>query len=400
MSGEPAALNLAVVHHLLPAGGAPRVLAEYLARRPHHRVTVYTRMPEPEPAAHHVVLPAGVEIRRFPLAEASSPLARMRALRALPQRGRELAQLIDTGGHDAVFVHASSLVQHHEVLPHLRTASLVYAPEPLRAIYDRAPPFGPRPGLRQRLVHAGLDPYERLRKRLDRQHAHGADVTVTHSRFTAEELLRIYGTTAHVVPLGVDSATFAPGDVTAERAREVLSVGALHPLKGHQFVIEALATIPAAERPRLLVVGDRGPLADDLRAYAAASDVRLELRQAVPFAELLGHYRTAGVVAAAMYREPFGLTPLEAGASGAAVVAVDEGGLRETVRDGVTGLLSPRDPRAFGAALLAVLDDRALAARLGAEARRVAVAEWSWERTAAGYDKLLVGLAARGPRSF
>jgi len=392
-------LDLAVVHHLLPAGGAPRVLAEVLALRPQHRVTVYTRMPEPAPEPHHVVMPKHVTTRRFPLPEATNPLARLRDLRALPQRGRELAAIVDAEKHDVVFVQASSLVQHHEVLPYLRTPSLNYAPEPLRAIHDRPPPFGPPPGPRERLVRAGLDPYERLRARIDKDDARGADRTVTHSHFTAGELLRVYGTRADVVTLGVDSATFVPPPADGPpRERYVLSVGALHPLKGHQFVIEALATVPAASRPPLVIVGDRGPLADPLRQHAAALDVQLELLAALPFGELLEHYRRAGVVAAAMFREPFGLTPLEAAASGAAVVAVDEGGLRETVRHDETGLLIPRDARAFGAALVRVLDDPALAARLGAEGRRGAERDWTWEHTAAGYDALLHELAARGPR--
>jgi len=393
------ALDLAVVHHLLPAGGAPRVLAEYLTRRPQHRVTVYTRMPELTPEPHHVVLPADVVVKRFPLPEATNPIGRLRDLRALPERGRELAGIVDAGGHDVVFVQASSLVQHHEVLPHLRTPSLNYAPEPLRAIHDRPPAFGASPGLRARLVRAGLDPYERLRARIDRGDARGADRTVTHSHFTAGELRRVYGTTADVVLLGVDSDTFVPPSATAPpRERYVLSVGALHPLKGHQFVIDALATIEASRRPTLVVVGDRGPFADDLLAHAAALGVTLDLRQALPFDDLLEHYRRAGVVAAAMYREPFGLTPLEAAASGAAVVAVDEGGLRETVRDSESGLLVPRDADTFGAAILRVLDDPQLAVRLGTEGRRGAVEDWTWERTAAGYDALLHELVARGPR--
>jgi len=395
-----AGLNLAIVHHLLPAGGAPRVLAEYLARRPQHRVTVYTRMPEPTPEPHHVVLPDHVTVRRFPLTEATSPLARLRDLRRLPQRGSELAEIVDAGGHDVVFVQASSLVQHHEVLPYLRTPSLNYAPEPLRAIYDRPPPFGPPPGFRERLVRAGLDPYERLRARIDRIDARGADRTVTHSQFTAEQLRRVYGTRAEVVPLGVDTGTFVPPPAGAPpRERLVLSVGALHPLKGHQFVIDALATIPASERPPLVVVGDRGPLAEPLLAHAARLGIELELLQALPFADLLERYRRAGVVAAAMYREPFGLTPLEAAASAAAVVAVDEGGLRETVRHEETGLLVRRDAAMFGAALVRVLDEPQLAVRLGVNGRQYATDTWTWERTAAGYDRLLRELAARGRRT-
>lgn len=382
-------LDVAIVHHLVPSGGAYRVLAEYVARRPDHRFTVYTRMPEPRPGEALTPLPDRVQIRRFPLPEAGNPLARLRDLRALPERGRELAAEVDAGGHDAVFVNASLLVQNHEVLPHLRTPSVAYAPEPMRSAYEAPVPFGPPPGLAERLANADLHPYERLRRALDRRHIQAARKVVTHSRFTAGELRRVYGIDAEVVELGVDAAAFAPPDPPPPRTRSVLSVGALHPLKGHQFVIEAIGTLPPDARPPLVVVGDRGALAGPLEELAARLGVQLELRQQIPFREVVAAYHAAGVLACGQIREPFGLITLEAMAAGTPVVAVAEGGLEETVEDGVTGLLEPRDPHAFGAALLRVLDDAALARTLADTGLRAARTVWTWERTAAGYDRLL-----------
>ena len=325
-----------------------------------------------------------------------SALGRLRQLARLPHYGRTLAARIDGAGHQVVFVQASLLVQAHEVLPYLRTATLAYAPEPLRALYEARPAFGAPQDLRARLVQAGLDPYEALRKRLDRAHIRGADTIVTHSRFTAANLERIYGVRAEVVPLGVDSDVFVPAD--APRAHTVLSVGALHPLKGHQDVIAAVATIAAPQRPRVVIVGDRGALGGALEELARSSGVELELLQGVPITRLVDEYRRAGVVVAAMVREPFGLVPLEAMACGAAVVAVAEGGLLETVRDGRTGVLARREPAALGAAIARVLSDPLLAAQLGAAGRATAVADWSWEQTADAFDERLARLAARGPR--
>lgn len=386
-------LDVAVVHHLPEAGGAPRVLAEYLRRRRGHRFTVYTRMPEAPPGQRLVALPEGVPVHRLPLPEPASPVGRLVALARLPRAGRELARLIDAAGHDVVFAHASLLVQSHEVLPYLRTPTLAYAPEPLRALHEEMPAFGRDDGLRARLVRRGLDPYEALRKRLDLRHLPAADQVVTHSQFTAAALRRIYGVEAEVVPLGVDAAAFAPppSDPPA-RERFVLSVGALHPLKGHQDVIEAVGTLAAERRPRVVVVGDRGGLGIALRDLAVRRGVELELLQALPFAELVARYHRAGVVACAMHREPFGLTPLEAMAAGAPVVAVDEGGLRETVRDGETGLLAARHPHDLGATLARVLDDPALARRLSDAGLEDVRRRWSWEETAQGFDRLLRGL--------
>ena len=66
--------------------------------------------------------------------------------------------------------------------------------------------------------------------------------------------------------------------------------------------------------------------------------------------------------------EGFGLTVTEPMWKARPVVASRVGGIQDQIVDGVSGLLldDPADPCAFGAALAAVLDDGALAARLGA----------------------------------
>ena len=78
----------------------------------------------------------------------------------------------------------------------------------------------------------------------------------------------------------------------------------------------------------------------------------MRLVGAVPREEMGRWYRSADVLVAAPWYEPFGLTPLEAMACGVPVVGTAVGGLTDTVVDGVTGDLVPaRDPRALGAAI-------------------------------------------------
>ncbi len=384
------------MHHLPPGGGALRVLVEYVAQRPQHAYTVYTRMPDAGRAAL-VALPAHVRVVRPRVA----PAHRYRELWDLPRRGRELAALVDAGGHDAALVFPNAVVGANEVLPYLRTPALAYVPEPLRLAYEPEEPFERERSLRATLSRAGLNPYERVRRALDRRHVSSAQRIVCHSEFSARQVLGAYGATAEVVPLGVRAEDFAaPPGGGPPRGRFVLSVGALHPFKGHQFVIEALAALPAGERPPLVIVGDRGALAGPLRRLAAARGVELELLQAIGFGALVERYLRAGVLACGQVREPFGLVALEGMAAGVPVVAVDEGGFRETIRDGVTGLRVARDHAAFGEALRAILDDPALAARLRGAALAEVREHWGWERTAAGYDRLLHRLAAAGPRAI
>jgi glycosyltransferase involved in cell wall biosynthesis len=348
------------------------VLAEYVART-RNDVQIYTRWPD-EPDR-------GAPVHRLPPSEPAG----LTWLARTPRRGRQAAAAMDAGGHDVALCFPSIHVQAPEVLPYLRLPSLYYAPETLRAQLEPEPEFGRATSLKATLARRGLNPYERLRLMLNHAAIRAADRVVTHSQFTRRQLLDHHGVDADVVLLGVDAEALTPADVPREGY--VLAVGALHPLKGHQFVIEALATLDP--RPRLVLVGDRG-IGPELEQLARERGVELDLRREVP--DVLDLYRRAGVLACGQIREPFGLTPLEAMATGTPVVAVAEGGFLETIRDGETGLLVERDAVAFGQAIRRVLDDRELAERLGTAGRAEVEREWGWQRTVEAWDALLEDL--------
>jgi glycosyltransferase involved in cell wall biosynthesis len=382
-------MRVAVAHNL-PTGGAVRVLVEWLARTHASELTVYTR----DTAVHEfAALPPRARVVERPLRAGGGAIDEIARLARSPRDGARLAREIDAAGHNVVFCFASALTQAIDVLPFLRTPSLYYAPEPLRSAYEPPELRELPPGWRGAITRMGVNPIEIRRRRLDRRYIRAAHRIVTHSAFTQGVLSEVYGVRSDVVRLGVDANTFTPG----ARPREgyVLSVGALHPLKGHSLAIEALATLPPP-RPPLVVVGDRGLSEGALRTLADARGVELEIRAKLPFAEIVDLYRRAGVVACAQIREPFGLVPLEAMACATPVVAVAEGGFRETVRDGETGLLVAREPQPFGAAIARVLAEPELAARLGDAGRRAVEREWTWQRTTAGFDRLLGVLTGRG----
>ncbi|HXZ83640.1 MAG TPA: glycosyltransferase family 4 protein [Acidimicrobiales bacterium] len=379
-------MNVAVVHDL-PTGGALRVLAEWVKHTEADSVTIYTR----DKSVHGFVDLADVPVIERPRictghgrAEAIGVAI---SLALATYEGARLAREIDATHHDSVFCFASRLTQAPDVLLGLRSPTLYYAPESLRIAYEpESKGCEIRGALRGIFARVGRAPFEGRRARLDRRFIKSARRVVTHSRFTRDELFSIYGIRSDVVSLGVDAKCFHPGN--GRRESFVLSVGALQPLKGHSFVLRALGTLQRP-RPRMVVVGDRGSEEEHLQREASTVGVDLEIRRNVPLAELISLYQKASVVACGQIREPFGLVPLEAMACGCPVVAVDEGGFRETITNGKTGLLVRRDASEFGAAIEHLLSSTSLAAALGRQGRVAVERNWRWEDTASGFDKLL-----------
>jgi glycosyltransferase involved in cell wall biosynthesis len=133
-----------------------------------------------------------------------------------------------------------------------------------------------------------------------------------------------------------------------------------------------------------------------IEKLARDSGVDLTIRERIPDVEVKRHFQAASVLLYTPHLEPFGLVALEAMASGTPVVAVAEAGPLETVVEGRTGFLRPRDPALLGQAVLRVLDDELLRARMGKAAREHVVRDWTWSRSVERLDDLLRGLVRGG----
>jgi glycosyltransferase involved in cell wall biosynthesis len=163
--------------------------------------------------------------------------------------------------------------------------------------------------------------------------AQRVDAYVANSHLTASRVRRYLGREATVLHPPVELERFAP--VPADRIGSHYLV--LAELMAHKRIDVAIRAFNALGRP-LVVVGD-GPESRRLRRMAAPN-VRFTGRVSDRrVAELLASSRALVVTAA----EEFGIAAVESLASGRPVIALAAGGVRESVREGVTGTYYDRD---------------------------------------------------------
>lgn len=194
-----------------------------------------------------------------------------------------------------------------------------------------------------------------------------------------------------------------PGDEPAPPpvgSHRLVCAGRLEVQKGFDLVIDALARLwPGHPSLRLVVAGD-GPARPALeeQARALGVDDAVEFRGWVSPGEVPALLQSAAVVVMpSRDHEFFGLVALQAAQVGRPVVASSLGGLPEVVVDGTTGVLfPPGDAAALAAAVGALLDDPARAARMGAAARRRAVERFRWGDFVAAHEAVYAGAIRAG----
>jgi glycosyltransferase involved in cell wall biosynthesis len=218
-----------------------------------------------------------------------------------------------------------------------------------------------------------------------------ATAVVTTSRWTGRRLSELYGLPAeriHVAEPGVDPAPIASGSDSGEA---LLCVAAVTPHKGHNDLLDALATL-ADLSWRCTCVGslDRDPV------FAGAVQRRVNGR--VEFtgprigSELEGTYAAADLLVLPSHAETYGMVVTEALARGVPVIATDVGGVSEALGDGGV-LVRPGDPAALAAALRAWLSDGELRGRLRTAARERRAALRGWAATTSDVAGVLAGAA-------
>lgn len=194
-----------------------------------------------------------------------------------------------------------------------------------------------------------------------------------------------------VIPHGVELGKF--DNLSREVARSqlqlrpdekvILFVGSLRPVKGVNYLIQAMETIKkGVPKARLMLVGD-GPDRETLEGLAR----ELHLADSMSFIGRMPNERIPEYMAASdvfvlpSLSEGFSTVILEAMASGLPIVATRVGDMRQVIEEGYNGfLVEPRNPSQIAEKVLLLLEDEQLRERMSQRSREK-VTTYSWDST-------------------
>lgn len=416
-------LRIAVWHNL-PSGGAKRALWDHVSGLIQLGHYVESWGPEvvdknylslDKLCRNHVLPLAPSPRRKSPkvldwIENIRHTKARIAAMRA---HCAACAVEINQGGFDIVFVSSCVAMTVSPIARYVTPPKVLYLQEPNRRCYEalgESPWAGPKltnrfmsDSLARLTINSIRCQHMRVPMREEIDNATHYDRILANSFYSRESILRAYGLESEVCYLGIDTNFFHPTGEPVEKY--IIGLGQLVRHKGAKLAIESLALIPAAQRPKLLWIGNaQGDVsAAELSDLAKKLGVEFELKIMVKDVELISYLSRAVAMIYTSRLEPFGLAPLEAGACGTPVIGLAEGGVRETVVTGENGLLVPAArPEMIASAIRKIIEDPELAARLRGKCREAVLARWkvsdAVERLEAALLDTLESTATRNPK--
>lgn len=269
---------------------------------------------------------------------------------------KKISMDIKKNRYDFVFVHPSQFTQAPFILSHLKIPSLYYCQEPLRMVYesmfDKTKNLSPGKRLYERVARG-------VRKRIDKKNISQATVVLTNSTFTKDNIKKAYGIDAIVCYMGVDGRRFYKD--STKKDIDVLFIGSKESVDGYPLFQESLRLVKTELNIAYLLRGELW-LSDDR--------------------ELRRYYSRAKIVVCFGHNEPFGLIPLEAMSCGTAVLALSEGGYKDSVKNGKTGILVQKNSHMIAKEIDLAFSDPQKIYFLGKNALDEMRKNWTWRKSA------------------
>ena len=273
---------------------------------------------------------------------------------------KKIAKQINAKKYDVVFIHPSQYTQAPFILRFLRKKTIYYCQEPLRLVYD--PLLKIKQPISIKIFYEKT--IRQIRKKNDKNNISFAKLLLANSVFSKNNIFNAYGKNTQVCYLGVDTEFFKPGK--NKRDIDILLVNK-RPSEKDSLLQELTARL--AKKYNIHTLGNTNTWISEK--------------------ELLALYQRTKIVVCLSRNEPFGLIPLEAGASGCVTIAINEGGFKESISNNLTGFLVEPDMKVIEKTIDKLIAHPKDLIKISSNAREEILKKWTWKHTAKHLEQIL-----------
>ena len=370
-------MKIALFHNL-PPGGAKRVVYEITKRLStnNNQIDLYIYDTKAEDFLNLSEYVNNVFLLSHGNTDNISGISRIISLFKVKNASKKIAKKINEGNYDISIIMQCKVSNSPFLLKYLKTPSLYFCHEPLAKIKE--------PHYRLRKHDGLLSFFKNLLINyfifIDKSNAIYATHICTSSYYSIENIYRNYGIYPSLNYLGVDTNKFK--DLKLKRNNTILFVGSLNIAKGQDFVLESIGKMVIKPEIKFIYNFSYGNkhFINHLKKRANELNIRVTFQKMASDNDLVVSYNEAMITVFPSRLEPLGLVPLESMSCGTPVIGISEAGIRETIVNGVNGILTERDVNEFANAINSLMSDKFLWDSYSLNGIDNIYKKWTWDK--------------------
>lgn len=400
------------IWHNLPSGGGSRALNYHLngLHQRGHQIEIWSNSPDSD---GFMQIPADVKIHKitFNRKKGTSLKDKIKSfffekdqnMLEMEAHCKQCADEINAGDFDILFANSCFFYAVPFIGQYVKIPKVLYLGEPFRFFYESLPrlvweaPQGAAGKILRRsywlpfLEDLWVERRNRVQMREERYNYEAFDKVLVNSIYSAESCLKAYGKPAEVCYLGIDTEIFKAN--TIEKSDYVIGLGNFYANKNPCLAVESMAQMKN-KNIKLIWVANMisQTYAEEMQSLAKRTGVDFEIKTMVPDAELVTLLSNALCMIYTSQLEPFGFAPLEANACGTPVIALQEGGVKETIIPNKNGFLSDRNPKNLAKYLDKLSENSDLRKEMGIFASEYVRTAWTLERCTDNIENALTSI--------
>lgn len=336
-------MKIAVFHNL-PGGGSVRVLSEHVEylKSKGHDVEVFSICDKENTWVDKIFTHEQKEI--FVCPPENFILRMLWIIFTLPTYHEKLAGQLNKDGYELLYVHHDKYTKSPYLLKYSKIPTLYFLHEPPREFYEPLRYFCEKP------IHYLINFLRFPIKLIDRNNVKATDIIITNSKYSKGVVKKVYGRESVVCYPPITGKH----KIDSLKKKQFLYIGGINKLKDPFFAFNTVK--PFLNNYKMIVVGDGSKeYLKKFKRITANSNIEI-ITKHVTDKKLRKLYSDSIILLAPFQNEPYGLVSLEAQSFGCVPIVSDSGGLKETIKNGFTGIVTKKNEHDFNKAIREVIN--------------------------------------------